>query len=55
MLTVSLPTGERCGRARASSVALPTNWLRWRDYIRDAPANQLDDGIGGTFVLDTVE
>jgi hypothetical protein len=25
--------------------------MRWSDYTRGAPANQLDDGIGDTLVL----
>src|SRR5208283_1274565 len=29
--------------------------LRWGDYTRGAAANQLDDGIGDTFVLGPVE
>jgi len=31
------------------------NRLRWSDYTRGAPANQLDDGIGDTLVLSPVE
>jgi hypothetical protein len=31
------------------------NRLRWGDYTRGAPANQLDDGIGDTLVLGPVE
>src|ERR1700692_3277432 len=33
----------------AMSLVRP-NRLRWRDYTRCAPANQLDDGIGDTKV-----
>jgi len=31
------------------------NRLRRIDYTRGAPANQLDDGIGGSLVLGPVE
>jgi hypothetical protein len=31
------------------------NRLRRRDYTRGAPANQLDDGIGDTFVSGPAE
>jgi len=31
------------------------NRLRWEDYTRDAPANQLDDGIGETPNIGTME
>jgi len=55
MFIAFLLTGEQCGQARLSKPLFRPIRLRWDDYTRGAAANQLDDGIGDTFVLGPVE
>jgi hypothetical protein len=55
ILIVFLQTGERFGKPIFYGVGRPAESAASSDYTRGAPVNQLDDGIGDTLVLGSVE